>query len=148
MASCSRFIWITNSSTTGGFELRISYIRTSYLRPIRSSRIRYLTTGVADLCWDTSTSSQVSNYDGICDPNKSWVRHHCSLKLGSKLKYLNSDNIPRETQRQEYQNILVEVLQIVVTRTNICFRIFWVVTEWLLWTFGFSTHNNVCGNFA
>ena len=36
--------------TTGGFELRISCIRSSYLRPIRSSRIRYLTTGVADLC--------------------------------------------------------------------------------------------------
>ena len=26
---------------------------------------------------------------GICDPNKYWARHHCSLKLASKLKYLN-----------------------------------------------------------
>ena len=26
---------------------------------------------------------------GICDPNKSRARHHRSLKLGSKLKYLN-----------------------------------------------------------
>ena len=26
---------------------------------------------------------------GICDPHKSRARHHCSLKLGSKLKYLN-----------------------------------------------------------
>ena len=26
---------------------------------------------------------------GICDPNKSWAQHLCSLKLGSKLKYLN-----------------------------------------------------------
>ena len=25
---------------------------------------------------------------GICDPNESPARHHCSLKLGSKLKYL------------------------------------------------------------
>ena len=25
---------------------------------------------------------------GICDPNKSWAWHHCSLKLGLKLKYL------------------------------------------------------------
>ena len=25
---------------------------------------------------------------GICDPNKSQARHHQSLKLGSKLKYL------------------------------------------------------------
>ena len=25
---------------------------------------------------------------GICDSNKSWARHHRSLKLGSKLKYL------------------------------------------------------------
>ena len=26
---------------------------------------------------------------GICDPNKSRARNHSSLKLGSKLKYLN-----------------------------------------------------------
>ena len=26
---------------------------------------------------------------GICDPNKSRARHHRSLKLGLKLKYLN-----------------------------------------------------------
>ena len=26
---------------------------------------------------------------GICDPNKSWAQHHCSLKLGLRLKYLN-----------------------------------------------------------
>ena len=26
---------------------------------------------------------------GICDPNNSRARHHHSLKLGSKLKYLN-----------------------------------------------------------
>ena len=26
---------------------------------------------------------------GICDPNKSRARHHCSFKLGSKLKCLN-----------------------------------------------------------
>ena len=29
------------------------------------TRIGYLTTVVADLCWDTSTSSQVSNCDGL-----------------------------------------------------------------------------------
>ena len=27
---------------------------------------------------------------GICDPNKSRTRHRCSLKLGSKLKYLKN----------------------------------------------------------
>ena len=32
---------------------------------ILSTRIRYLTTGVAALCWDTSTSSHVSNCDGV-----------------------------------------------------------------------------------
>ena len=25
---------------------------------------------------------------GICDPNKSWTQEHCSLKVGTKLKYL------------------------------------------------------------
>ena len=28
---------------------------------------------------------------GICDPNKSRARHHRSLELGSKLKYLNKE---------------------------------------------------------
>ena len=28
----------------------------------------------------------------ICDPNKSRARHHRSLKLGSKVKYLNKNN--------------------------------------------------------
>ena len=28
---------------------------------------------------------------GICDPNKSRARHHRSLKLGSKLKYLKKN---------------------------------------------------------
>ena len=31
---------------------------------------------------------------GICDPNKSRARHHRSLKLGSKLKYLNKMILP------------------------------------------------------
>ena len=30
---------------------------------------------------------------GICDPNKSQARHHRSLKLGSKLKYLNINTL-------------------------------------------------------
>ena len=29
----------------------------------------------------------------ICDPSKSRARHHHSFKLGSKLKYLNSDQL-------------------------------------------------------
>ena len=29
---------------------------------------------------------------GICDPNTSWARHNRSLKLGSKLKYLNCNS--------------------------------------------------------
>ena len=33
-------------------------------------------------------SSNPSAVTGICDPNKSRARHHRSLKLGSKLKYL------------------------------------------------------------
>ena len=30
---------------------------------------------------------------GICNPNKSQVRHQHSLKLGSKLKYLKKDQL-------------------------------------------------------
>ena len=48
--------------TTGVFELRISCIRSSHLTLVVT---------------------------GICDPSKSWARHHRSVKLGSKLKYLN-----------------------------------------------------------
>ena len=36
-----------------------------YVRLIRSIRFCYLTTEVADLCWDTSTCSQVSNCIGV-----------------------------------------------------------------------------------
>ena len=35
----------------------------------------------------TSTNPPVAT--GVCNPNKSWARHHRSLKLGSKLKYHN-----------------------------------------------------------
>ena len=34
-------------------------------------------------------SSNPPKVAGVCDPNKSRVRHHRSLKLGLKLKYLN-----------------------------------------------------------
>ena len=37
-----------------------------------------------DIC-----SSNPPTVNRICDPNKSWAQHHCSLKLGLKLKYLN-----------------------------------------------------------
>ena len=49
--------------TTGGFEL-----------PIRMQEIH---------------SSNPPVVTRICDPNNSRARHHRSLKLGSKLKYLN-----------------------------------------------------------
>ena len=34
---------------------------------------------------------------GICDPNKSWAQHHCSFKLGLKLKYLNKSTAINNT---------------------------------------------------
>ena len=37
-------------------------------------------------------SSHPAVVKGICDPNKSGARHHHSLKLGSKLKYLTIDS--------------------------------------------------------
>ena len=61
--------------TTGGFELRISFIRNRYLTHItRMQEIRSSNPPVVTI---------------ICDPNKSRARHHRSLKLGSKLKYIN-----------------------------------------------------------
>ena len=38
-------------------------------------------------------SSNPPMVTGICDPNKSRARHHRSFKLGSKLKYLNSEKV-------------------------------------------------------
>ena len=37
-------------------------------------------------------SSSLLVVTSICDPNKSRARHHRSLKLGSKVKYLNKNN--------------------------------------------------------
>ena len=53
---------------------------------------------------------------GICDPNKSRARHHSSLKLGSKLKYVNITQLlekisqnPQYTQsRQSTRAVQVE----------------------------------------
>ena len=79
--------------TTGGFELWISCIRTSYLthEALRSNRLggfrvpeckRFAVKPSCGHCklWSTNVCSQ--------------ARHHRSFKLGSKLKYLNI-SIPR-----------------------------------------------------
>ena len=65
-------LWLSNSLNLSN-SLRISCTRstnslsrkTLLVRRIWSIRTRYLTTGVADLCWDTSNSRQVSNCDGV-----------------------------------------------------------------------------------
>ena len=44
-------------------------------------------------CTQEIRSSNPPVDTGICDPNKSRARHHRSLKLGSKLKYLNIDQL-------------------------------------------------------
>ena len=72
--------------TTGGFELQISNIRSRYLthqaiKPIGQGDSEYTNS----LPYNSSSSPVVT---AICDPNKSRARHHRSLKLGSKLKYL------------------------------------------------------------
>ena len=42
------------------------------------------------LCaWLTITLSNLTVVTGSCDPDNSWTRQHCSLKLSSKLKYFN-----------------------------------------------------------
>ena len=42
---------------------------------------------------------------GICDPNKSRVRHHRSLKLGSKLKYLSILYLVKQKELYPYEYI-------------------------------------------
>ena len=39
-------------------------------------------------------SFKISKLKSLLDPSKSKARRHHSLKLGSKLKYLNSDQLP------------------------------------------------------
>ena len=55
------------------FAINLSFIIFSDLQEIRSSNPPAVT--------------------GICDPKKSRARHHHSLKLGSKLKHLNIDQL-------------------------------------------------------
>ena len=75
MVPCSRFIWIINSSDhkrvcTANLLHAMSLPNPlDHMQDIRSSNPPVVT--------------------GICDPNKSRARYHRSLKLGSKLKYLN-----------------------------------------------------------
>ena len=66
--------------TTGGFELRTSCIRSNYL-----SSYLLLTKQVR--------SSNPPVVTGIRNPNKSRAQHRRSLKLGSKLNYLNIKDI-------------------------------------------------------
>ena len=47
------------------------------------------------------SSSNPPVVTGICDPNKSRARHHHSLKLGSKLKYLKIAVLKHSQDSQE-----------------------------------------------
>ena len=47
---------------------------------------------------------------GIYDPNKSWARHHHSLKLGSKLKYLNDRALFFSKLMMIFQTIFLQYL--------------------------------------
>ena len=49
-------------------------------------------------------SSNSAVVTGICDPNKSWTRHHLSLNYGSKLKYLNIATLPRNFCKKLIKN--------------------------------------------
>ena len=44
-------------------------------------------------------SSNAAVVTGICDPNKSRARHHCSFKLGLKLKYLFYEHTVNNVQQ-------------------------------------------------
>ena len=67
--------------------------KVKYVRWITSTWIRELPVGVADLRADTSTSSQVWNFQGVPLNIFDRSRHHNSFNLGSNLKYLNSDQL-------------------------------------------------------
>ena len=75
MVSCSRFIWITNSG-------KVANLGT----PNQLHLLGYMALWVRQLL----RMQEIRNSNpGTFDPSKSWARHYCSLKLGSKLKYLN-----------------------------------------------------------
>ena len=87
----SRFTWITNSSDHRRVW-NVNLLHTKQLpnplghkawevRRIRSTRIRYLTTVVADLIFHSLRLQEIRSSNppvvtGICDPNKSRKRHH------------------------------------------------------------------------
>ena len=45
---------------------------------------------------------------GICNPSKSRARHHRSMKLGSKLKYLNKLNSIFEKANEYFRKRLLQ----------------------------------------
>ena len=66
---------------------------------------------------------------GICDPNKSWARHHNSLKLASKLTYLNEGtcNYFKEQQakycfKDNYKNIIGMCLALLLIAQKIAHK--------------------------
>ena len=72
MVSCSRFIWITNSS---------------HHRRVWTANLLHTKSLPNPCCLQEIRNLNPPMVAGICDPNKSRTRHHRSLKLGSKLKY-------------------------------------------------------------
>ena len=70
-------------------------------------------------------SSNTPVVTGICDPNKSRARDHRSLKLGSKLKYLN--------------NFIVAIVHITKFLSNVVFGRFTLIC----WFFHEFIYNSV-----
>ena len=82
----------------------------------------------------------------ICDANKSWARHHHSLKLGSKLKYFNRHKlIGTRTHkwlsvrlwtkwlwvRVPLQSLKLQISRLFWARSSLTFRQLWSVDS--LW---------------
>ena len=83
MVLYSRFTWITNSSD----HRRVWTANHLHTMQLPNALGHKATTSYARE--QDVYSSNPPVVTGICDPSKSWARHHHSLKLGSKLKYLN-----------------------------------------------------------
>ena len=54
---------------------------------------------------------------GICDPNKSRARHRCSLRLSSKLKYLDIQECI-EYINKKHETLTIPLAHVYINRPN------------------------------
>ena len=73
---------------------------------------------------------------GICNPNKSRARHHRSLKLGSKLKYLNmAERMDKQDQNFNSSMARLNINRIITFSTDKVS----IIISWF-----FDSYMNIC----